>query len=128
MASAAGKAADLLRQGRTTDVWQIYCGFVELTGDEFMHIQRRLLLEQLELLQNSSLGRRLLCGHKPTTVEDFRRLVPLTTYHDYLPELTEQREDGLPAKPVAWVRTSGRTGEFPCKWVPVPQAFYDSLG
>lgn len=128
MGSVTEKAADLLRQGRTSDIWQTYCGFIELTGGEFMHIQRRLLLEQLELLQNSALGRRLLCGHKPATVEDFRRLVPLTTYHDYLPELTEQRDEALPAKPVTWVRTSGRTGEFPCKWAPVPKAFYDSLG
>jgi hypothetical protein len=121
-------AAELLRQGRTNEIWQKYCGFVELTLEEFMHIQQRLLLEQLELLNGCSLGRRLLAGQKPTTVEEFRRSVPLTTYHDYLPELTERREDALPAKPVAWVRTSGRTGEFPCKWAPVPKAFYDSLG
>ncbi|MGE5601447.1 MAG: GH3 auxin-responsive promoter family protein [Nitrososphaerales archaeon] len=128
MTSTTAKAAELLRQGRTADIWQTYCGFIEFTPDEFMHIQRRLLLEQLELLQSSALGRRLLCGHKPGTVEEFRAQVPLTTYHDYLPELADQREDALPARPVTWVRTSGRTGEFPCKWVPVPKAFYDSLG
>ncbi len=121
-------AAELLRQGRTTEIWEKYCGFVELTLEEFMRIQQRLLLEQLELLSDSALGRRLLKGCKPTTLEEFRRCVPLTTYHDYLPELTERREEALPAKPVAWVRTSGRTGEFPCKWAPVPKAFYDSLG
>ncbi len=128
MGSATLKAADLLRQGRTAEIWQTYCGHVELSLDEFMHIQRRLLLEQLELLQGSELGRRLLHSQKPATVEDFRRLVPVTTYHDYLPELAEQRDDVLPAKPVTWVRTSGRTGEFACKWVPVPKAFYESLG
>ena len=26
------------------------------------------------------------------------------------------------------MRTSGRTGEFPSKWVPVPKPFYDSMG
>lgn len=128
MASALTRAAELLRQGRTAEIWQTYCGFIELTSDEFMHIQQRLLLEQLDLLQNSSLGRRLLQGHRPKTVEEFRSVVPLTTYHDYLPELTERREDALPAKPITWVRTSGRTGEFPCKWAPVPAPFYDSLG
>lgn len=121
-------AAELLRQGRTNEIWQIYCGFIELTLEDFMGIQQRLLLEQLELLNASSLGRRLLAGHKPTTVDEFRRAVPLTTYHDYLPELTERQEAALPSKPVAWIRTSGRTGEFPCKWAPVHKAFYDSLG
>jgi hypothetical protein len=128
MASVTNTAAELLRQGRTAEIWQTYCGFIEFTVDEFMHIQRRLLLEQLDLLQGSSLGRRLLRGEKPTNVDEFRRFVPLTTYHDYLPELTEQREDTLPARPVAWTRTTGRTGEFPSKWVPVPKPFYDSLG
>ena len=121
-------AAELLRQGRTKEIWQKYCGFIELTVDEFMHIQQRLLLEQLELLSDCELGRRLLRGQKPATVEEFRRMVPLTTYHDYLPDLAERREEGLPARPVTWMRTSGRTGEFPCKWAPVPKAFYDSLG
>ena len=121
-------AAELLRQGRTTEIWQKYCGFIELTLEEFMHIQQRLLLEQLELLSDCALGRRLLRNQKPTTVEEFRRTVPLTTYHDYLPELAEKREEDLPARPVAWIRTSGRTGEFPCKWAPVPKAFYDSMG
>ncbi len=128
MGSATLKAADLLRQGRTAELWQTYCGHIELTIEEFMHIQRRLLLEQLELLQGSALGRRLLHGRKPASVDEFRRLAPITTYHDYLPELLEQRDDVLPAKPITWVRTSGRTGEFACKWVPVPRAFYDGLG
>ncbi len=128
MPSASSRTIDLLRQGRTSEIWQTYCGHLELSIEEFMHIQRRLLLEQLELLQGSSLGRRLLHGENPTTVEEFRRLVPITTYHDYLPELAERQEDALPAPPITWTRTSGRTGEFACKWVPVPKAFYDSLG
>jgi hypothetical protein len=121
-------AATLLREGRAGEVWQRYCGYFDLTIDEFMHIQNRLLTEQIELLHGCELGRRLLGGHKPESVEEFRRNVPVTTYHDYLPWLKERREDVLPAKPVAWVRTSGRTGEFACKWSPVSKPLYDIMG
>jgi hypothetical protein len=47
----------------------------------------------------------------------------LTTYGDYLPELAERREDVLPAKPAHWVRTSGRSGEYSAKWVPLSDEF-----
>jgi hypothetical protein len=87
-----------------------------------MVIQKRLLLEQIELLKNCELGRKVMRGAMPETVEEFREQVSLTTYADYLPELAEKREDVLPAKPVAWARTSGRSGEYGCKWVPFSQA------
>ena len=121
-------AAELLRQGRTAEIWQKYCGFIELTRDEYTLIQERLLLEQLELLNACELGRRLMHGRQPTTVEEFRRMAPLTTYQDYVSLLGEKREDVLPSPPVAWVRTSGRTGEFPCKWAPLTKPAYDNLG
>jgi hypothetical protein len=62
-------------------------------------------------------------GAMPTTVEEFREQVPLTTYADYLPELGEKREDVLPAKVARWVRTSGHTGEYAIKWVPMSEDF-----
>jgi len=49
--------------------------------------------------------------------------VPLTTYSDYLPELVEKREDVLPAKVGRWVRTSGYTGKYDVKWVPLSEDF-----
>jgi hypothetical protein len=54
----------------------------------------------------------------PTSVQAFRERVPLTTYKDYLPYLGEKREDVLPEKPLWWLRTSGRSGEYDFKWVP----------
>ena len=53
--------------------------------------------------------------------------MPLTTYKDYCPELAEQREDILPAKPALWVHTSGRSGEYPCKWVPITSEYRQEL-
>ena len=88
-----------------------------------MSIQKRLLLEQIELLKNCELGRKVMRGAMPETVEEFREQVPLTTYVDYCPELVERREDVLPAKAAHWVRTSGYTGKYDVKWVPMPADF-----
>ena len=118
---------DLLRQGKKEELWQMCCGFIDLSLEQFMVIQERLLLEQLELLKNCEMGRRIMCGAMPETVEEFREQVPLTTYADYLPELVEKREDVLPAKPAMWVHTIGRAGEYNFKWIPLPQRFLYEL-
>ncbi|MFP3880554.1 MAG: GH3 auxin-responsive promoter family protein [Dehalococcoidia bacterium] len=116
---------DLLREGKKRELWDMCCGFIDLSLDQFMAIQKRLLLEQIKLLKNSELGRKVMRGAMPDTVEEFREQVPLTTYRDYLPELGEQREDLLPAKAARWVRTSGHTGEYDVKWIPASQEFLD---
>ncbi len=122
------KAIELLREGKTEELWQKCCGFIDLRMDEFMTIQRRLLLEQLELLNGCELGRRVMQGARPRNLREDREQVPLTTYEDYAPYLLERREDVLPEKAIAWQRTSGRSGEYPCKWVPLSQRMYRELG
>jgi hypothetical protein len=111
-------ATELLRQGRRDEIWKKYCGFLDLSLAETMQIQKRLLLEQLHLLGTCELGRQLLGGRVPTTVEEFRQNVPLTRYQDYAKYLLEKRDDALPRKPRWWVHSSGRTGEYEVKWVP----------
>jgi hypothetical protein len=88
-----------------------------------MTIQKRLLLEQIELLKNCELGRKVMRGAMPETIEEFREQVPLTTYIDYCPELLERREDVLPMKTGRWVHTSGKSGEYAMKWVPWSEEF-----
>jgi hypothetical protein len=114
---------DLLREGKKDELWQMCCGFIDLSLEQFMAIQKRLLLEQIELLKSCELGRRVMRGAMPGTVEEFRERVPLTTYDDYLPELVEKREDVLPTKPAIWVHTVGRAGEYNLKWVPLSESF-----
>lgn len=114
---------DLLREGRKEELWQMCCGFLYLSLEQFMDIQKRLLLEEIGLLKNSELGRRVMRGAMPETVKEFREQVPLTTYSDYLPEIVEKREDVLPVKPAMWVHTIGRAGEYDIKWVPYPGRF-----
>ncbi len=76
------KAVDLLRQGRNEELWQMCCGFASLNLEQFMAVQERLLMEQVELLRRSALGRRVMQGATPRSLDEFRRLVPLTTYQD----------------------------------------------
>ena len=110
---------ELLRQGRDEEAWQRCCGFIDLSLEDFMRIQRRLLSEQLELLKKCELGRYIMNGATPRNLEEFREQVPLTTYDDYAPYLLEQREDALPDKPALWQYTSGKSGEYPFRWAPV---------
>jgi hypothetical protein len=119
---------ELLKQGRHDEVWQMCCGFIDLSLDEFMNIQKSLLLEQIELLKKCRLGRKVMHGAMPDTVEEFRAQVPLTTYKDYCPELLEQHEEELPAKVTRWAHTSGKSGEYPFKWVPISQRAWEEMG
>jgi len=114
---------DLLREGSKEELWQMCCGFIYLSLEQFMDIQKRLLLEEIELLKNSELGRKVMRGAMPETVEEFREQVPLTTYDDYLPELVEKKEDVLPTKPAIWVHNIGWPGKYHVKWMPFSERF-----
>jgi hypothetical protein len=118
----------MLERGRKEEIWTKYCGFFDLSLDEFMEIQNRLLFEQIGILQNSKIGISLLGEKAPRTIEEFRSNVPITSYKQYADFLLERKEDGLPVKPYMWSRTSGRSGEYECKWVPYPKEMYKYLG
>ncbi len=118
---------DLLRQNRKEELWHMCCGFLDLDMGGFMDIQRQLLLEQLNLLDGCELGKRVMKGPVPRTVEEFRKYTPLTTYAHYCPDLLEKREDILPEKPVLWQHTSGKTGEYGYKWIPLTERFCERL-
>jgi phenylacetate-coenzyme A ligase PaaK-like adenylate-forming protein len=98
------------------ELWQRYCGFLDLSIDEFMDIQKELLMDEIERVADSILGKKIMGERKPESVEEFRRMVPLTTYEDYEPYLTEKQEDALATKPHRWCHSSGKGGYF--KWVP----------
>ncbi|HEY59586.1 MAG TPA: GH3 auxin-responsive promoter family protein [Anaerolineae bacterium] len=84
---------DLLKQGRKDLIWEKYCGYLDLNIEEFMQIQRSLLMEQINLFKDCKLGKKFMGKRTPRSVEDFRRKVPLTTYEDYLPYIKDKRED-----------------------------------
>jgi hypothetical protein len=117
----------LIEEGRKDELWAKHCGFFSLSRNEFRDIQKRLLLEQISLLGASRVGRTLMRGKTPTSVEEFRQVTPLTTYDDYSEILKEKKEEGLPEKPYVWARTSGYGSELGPKWIPYTQAMYDRL-
>jgi len=96
--------------------WQRYCGFLDLSLWEFMEFQKHLLLDEIGLIADTPLGIKLMSGNKPGSIEEFRRLVPLTTYEDYVPYIGNCQEDALAQKPCYWAHTSGKGGTF--KWAP----------
>lgn len=116
----------LINQGRVEEVWQRFCGFLDLTMDEFMAMQERLLHEQIQMVSKSELGRALMGDRVPQSVQEFRERVRLTTYEDYAPYFQDKREDVLSEKPVAWAHTSGRSGEY--KWAPYTARQFRLLG
>jgi len=98
------------------ELWQRYCGYLDLSLDDFMKIQNRLLMDEINLVSRSILGKKIMKGNTSKSVDEFRRVVPLTTYEDYEPYLSERQEDALAIKPLGWVHSSGRGGKF--KWLP----------
>lgn len=108
------------------EVWQEYCGFLSLSLPEYMNIQKRLLMEQVQLMAGCALGQRFFKGHVPATVEEFRARVPLTRFEDYADVLLPQREEMLPAKPVIWLHTTWEGGDFPSKRAPYTESMLET--
>lgn len=55
--------SELLKEHKYREIWQQYCGFLDLTMDEYMDIQNRLMEEQIQLWSNSLLGQKILKGN-----------------------------------------------------------------
>ncbi len=107
------------------ELWQRYCGFLDLSIEEFMETQKEILMDEIKLVANSFLGKKIMGGQEPKSVDEFREMVPLTTYDDYEPYLTERREDVLAEKPTLWCHSSGKGGAF--KWIPHGSEFPEQL-
>ena len=109
------------------EIWEEYCGFLTLTTEEFMDIQKRLLREQMEAWTSSSLGQSILEGKKPQTIEEFRTMVPLTDYEDYAPTLLSKQTKALPGEPVLWIKTTWEGGIHPIKTAPYTKGMLDTF-
>ena len=59
-------------------IWKEYCGYLDLPMDSYMYIQNRLMKEQMERWKKSELGKKLLGDRNPSTIDEFRNLMPLT--------------------------------------------------
>ncbi len=117
------KSVDVWESGNQKEIWNRYCSFLDLSVDEFMAIQEKLLMDHISLLAKCELGKTLMEGKIPKSPDEFRSIVPLTDYTFYEPFLANKREDALPVKPKDWVCTSGTGGMR--KWVPMSPGHYD---
>lgn len=109
------------------EIWEEYCGFLTLSKEGFMDIQKRLLMEQIELWSSCGLGQSILKGKHPRTIEEFREMVPLTTYEDYAPTLLSKQTGDLPGEPVLWVQTTWEGGVHPIKVAPYTKGMLDTF-
>ena len=116
-----------LHQYSKEEIWEEYCGFLTLSSEEFMGIQNRLLLEQIEMWSASGIGQSILKGKHPRTVDEFREMVPLTTYEDYATTLLAKQYSALPEDPVVWVQTTWEGGIHPIKTAPYTKAMLDTF-
>ncbi len=99
-------------------IWQEYCGFLDLDMGQYMKIQKRLLEEQMVLWCESPLGQKILKGKHPRSLDEFREMVPLTTYEDYADVLLLKKEEMLPDQPIIWIQTTWEGGKHPIKVAP----------
>lgn len=111
-----------LKHCSNEEIWSEYCGFLDLSLEEYMEIQNRLLTEQLTLLNGCELGRRIFGKARPQTVEEFRRMAPLTTYDDYADILLRKVDSMLPGTPVVWLQTTWEGGDRPVKLAPYTES------
>jgi hypothetical protein len=68
----------LIEEDRKEELWKKHCGYLTLKRKEFRGIQTRLMLEQINILGSSKIGRTLMGEKIPASVEEFRQTAPLT--------------------------------------------------
>lgn len=120
------KFEEKLRERDRKEIWDEYCGFLDLSMEEYMHIQKRLLMEQMSLWCNSKLGQDILDGKMPRDIDEFRQMVPLTTYEDYADVLLSKQKEMLPDEPIIWIQTTWEGGKHPIKVAPYTRSMLDT--
>ena len=105
-------------------IWRKYCGFLDLTKEEFYEIQQELLQDELLLVHRSPLGQSLLQGSLPKNIGEFRQACRLTTYRDYRPYLENHQESGLAKPAYRWVDSDTSSRENRC--VPYTNRGYET--
>ena len=54
--------SEQLQKQQYQEIWNQYCGFLDLNMEEYMNIQKRLMEEQISLWSNSTIGKTILKG------------------------------------------------------------------
>ena len=120
------KFEDKLKERKDWELWKEYCGFLDLTIEEFMAIQNRLMLEQISKWKASGIGKAILKGRNPETIEEFRKMVPLTSSEDYADSLSLKDKSILPDDPVIWIQTTWEGGRHAIKLAPYTRSMLET--
>lgn len=115
-----------LRRYSKQELWDEYCGFLNMNIDEYMGMQKRLVMEQVDLWCKSELGKKILKGRCPKTLDEFRSMVPLTSYEDYADVLLRKDNSSLPEEAVLWIHTTWEGGMHPMKVAPYTRSMLDT--
>ena len=115
-----------LKKLSTEELWQEYCGFLDMDIDQYMQIQNRLMQEQIDNWSKSGIGEKILGGQTPETVAEFRKCCPMTSYNDYAEALLVKKQSMLPAEPVIWIKTTWEGGKHPIKLAPYTRSMLDT--
>ncbi len=70
---------------------------------------------------NCGLGQSILKGKYPQNLDEFRKMVPLTTYDDYADVLLAKQPDMLPGNPVIWIQTTWEVESIRSRWHRIPK-------
>lgn len=108
-------------------IWEEHLGFLGINLDQYMTIQNRLLEEQMVLWGESPLGKEILAGSTPSSIAEFRRDVPLTSYEDYADVLLNHKTEMMPAPAETWVETTWEGGKHPVKVAPYTKGMMETF-
>lgn len=81
----------------------------------------------MNIWSSSILGQSILKGKHPKSIDDFRSMVPLTSYDDYADLLLQRRAEDLPDNPVIWIQTTWEGGKHPIKIAPYTRSMLDTF-
>lgn len=117
----------LFKKNKKKKLWDKHCYFLDLSLDEFMEIQKEELNNQLKLWNDSKLRHHIINNDIEITINNFREIIPLTTYYDYADILLNKDCDALPVKPELWIQTTWEGGEKPIKLAPYTREMLDTF-
>lgn len=120
------EAYALFQERGAQALWDRTLGHFDLSLEQTMGLQHRLLQEQLARLGASPYGRFAFGGAAPANYRELRDAVPFTDYESYASILGERREELLPEPTRMWIRTSGRTNGQP-RWIPLSDRTFEAM-
>ncbi len=115
-----------LKAYTSEQLWEEYCGFLNMNIKDYMFVQERLMKEQIKLFSESGLGKRMFGDRKFEDIGEFRRFFPMTKYEDYADVLLAKNADMLPAEPIIWIETTWEGGFRPIKLAPYSREMLDT--